>query len=192
MNNDKCCGGHGQPDDKTEKKLLELEHSLQEKPASPPPAPVASQDLLKVERPVPTLKDDLYYFSGIALLAFGILTLFQHIRIGTGLLQVLGLSGQGFGFLLLPLLLGIGLIVYNPRNKVGYLVISIACALIFYALLASLIMSFPPMSLLALIFMIAPLGAGLAFIIKGMGGPAGIEYRLRKQGLVKTSANKAE
>jgi hypothetical protein len=192
MNNDKCCSGHSQPDDKIEKKLLELEDSLQTESAKALPMPVSSQDLLKVNPQIPSLKDDMFYFSGIALLAFGILALFQHIRVGTGLFQALGMTGQGFGFLILPLLLGIGLIVYNPRNKLGYLVLSIGCAFIFYSVLASLIMSFPPMSLLALIFMFLPLAVGGAFIVKGMGGPAGIEYRLRKQGLIKASLNKVK
>lgn len=185
MSNDKCCSGHGQPDDQTEKKLLEMEHSLQEKPTSALPAPVASQDLLKIQNNAPTLKDDLYYFSGIALMAFGLLILFQHIRVGTGFLQALGLSGQGFGLLLLPLLLGIGLIVYNPKNKLGYFVLSLTCAIIFYAVLSSLIMSFPPLSLLALIIILVPLAVGGAFVVKGLGGPKGIEDNMRKQGLVK-------
>jgi len=192
MNNDKCCGGHSQPDNKIEKKLLELEDSLQTESATALPVPVSSQDLLSLNRQTPSLKDDMFYFSGIALLAFGILVLFNHIRVGTGLFQALGLTGQGFGFIILPLLLGIGMIVYNPKSKWGYLVMSVSCALVFYSVLASLIMSFPPMSLLALIIMFLPFALGGAFLVKGMGGPAGIEHRLRNQGLIKTSVDKAK
>ena len=148
MNKDSCCGGHELPDKKTEAKLEELENSITIKKSSQLPAFVASQELIKVASPTP-LKDDLYYFGGIGLVAFALITLFQHIRVGTGMLQALGLSGQGFGLLMLPLLVGIGLIVYNPKNKLGYLVLSLTCAIIFYAVLAGLIMTFPPSHCLA-------------------------------------------
>jgi len=188
MNNDKCCGGQQQPDDKVEKKLAELEQSLPPLTARSPlqVAPVASKDLLQVDNKAPTLKDDFYYFSGIGLIVFGLLIFFQHIRVGTGLFQALGLTGGGFGLLMLPLLLGIGMIVYNSKNKLGYLIISVTCAIIFYGVLASLIMTFPSVSLLGLIFMLAPLAAGGAFVVRGLGGPKGVEYHLRKQGLLKS------
>ena len=37
-----------------------------------------------------------------------------------------------------------------------------------------------------MIIMLAPLAVGGAFIVRGMGGPKGIEYKLREQGLIKS------
>ena len=149
------------------------------------PASVRSQDLIKPVSPTP-IKDDLYYFGGIALIFFSVLVFFQHIRLGTGFIQALGLGSGGFGLLILPLLIGIGLIVYNKKNKMGYAIISVTSALIFFTVLSSLIMTFAPVSLLGLIIMLAPLAMGGAFVVKGMGGVKGLEYTMREQGLLKS------
>ncbi len=146
--------------------------------------PVSSKELIKVPDAVP-FKDDLYYFSGLALIGFSVLVFFQHVHVGTGFLQALGMGAGGFGLLLIPLLIGIGLIVYNTKNKIGYAIVSVTCALILYTVLASLIMTFTPVSLLGLIIMLVPLAVGGAFVVKGMGGPKGIEYKLRQKGLIK-------
>jgi hypothetical protein len=185
MNTGNCSDSSKEPNRQVEDKLKQLEHDLDRKPHGELPAAVSSQDLIKAASPT-LVKDDLYYFSGIALMAFAVLVFFQHVRVGTGFIQALGLGAGGFGLLMLPLLVGIGLIVYNRKNKIGYAVISVTSALILYTVLASLIMTFSPISFLGLIIMLAPLAVGGALFVKGMGGPKGIEYRLRKQGLLKS------
>lgn len=174
------------PDNKeVEKKLLDLESDLNKKSNMELPMSVSSQELIKTNSPT-TIKDDLYYFSGLALIGFAVLVFFQHVHVGTGFLQALGMGAGGFGLLLIPMLVGIGLIVYNTKNKIGYWIVSITCALVFYSVLSALIMTFTPVSLLGLIIMLVPLAIGGAFVIKGMGGPKGIEYKLREQGLIKS------
>jgi len=185
MNTGNCSDDSGQPNKKIEEKLNELEHDLDRKSGAELPASVSSQDLIKPVSLTP-VKDDLYYFSGIALIFFAVLVFFQHIRLGTGLIQALGIGTGGFGLLILPLLIGIGLIVYNQKNKIGYAIVAITSALIFFAVLSSLIMTFAPISLLGLIVLLAPLAVGSAFVVKGMGGVKGVEYHMRAQGLLKS------
>ncbi len=185
MDNCNRADGGSEPNKQVEDKLKQLEQDLKNKSCVDLPASVSSQDLMNIPNTAP-LKDDLYYFSGIALIGFALLIFFQHVHVGTGLLQALGLGAGGFGLLVMPLLLGIGLIVYNKKNKIGYAILSVTCALILWSVLASLIMTFTPISFLGLIIMLLPLAVGGALFVKGLGGPKGIEYRLRKQGLLKT------
>jgi hypothetical protein len=175
------------PNKDVEKKLKELEQDISRTPHPHMDLPmsVSSQELITTSNST-TLKDDLYYFSGLALIGFAVLVFFQHVHVGTGLFQALGLGAGGFAILLIPLLIGIGLIVYNTKNKIGYGIVSVTCALIFYTVLSSLIMTFTPVSLLGLIIMLLPLAVGGAFVVKGMGGPKGIEDKLREQGIIKS------
>lgn len=169
-----------------EKRLTEMEADIKY-PSQDQRFPVSlpTGDLLKHSHSMSSMKEDLYYFAGLALIGFSVLVFFQHVHVGTGLLQALGMGTGGFGLLIIPLLVGIGMIVYNSKNKIGYVIVSITCALIFYAVLASLIVTFSPVSLLGLITMLAPLAIGAAFMIKGLGGPAAIEQRLINKGIIK-------
>ncbi len=184
MDNVNCSGSSNGPDNEVENKLNELEQEISKIPHIDLPMSVSSQELIKVSDAT-TLKNDLFYFSGLTLIGFSVLVFFQHVRVGTGLFQVLGIGTGGFCLLLLPLLIGIGLIVYNRKNKIGYGIVSITCALIFYTVLSSLIMSFTPVSLLGLLIMLLPLVVGGSFLVKGLGGPKGIEDKLRQQGIIK-------
>ena len=188
MSTGKCSGGSNEADKDIEEKLAKLELGIDSKKSSDLPAFVASRNLLKMAEPT-SAKDDLYYFAGIALMLFSVFVFFQHVHVGTGILQAFGFGAGGFGLLMLPLLVGIGLIIYNKKNKIGYAIISITCALVFYAVLSSLIMTFSPVSLLGLIIMLLPLAAGGAFFVKGLGGPKGIEDKLRQRGLIKSEVS---
>ncbi len=179
------CGSSKEPEKDIEKKLQELEQDISKNQHIDLPMSVSSDELIKTSDP-PILRDDLYYFGGLALIGFSVLVFFQHVHIGTGIFQALGMGGGGIGLLLIPLLLGIALIVYNTKNRIGYGIVSISIALIFYTVLSSLIMTFTPVSLLGLIIMLAPLAVGLSFVVRGMGGPKGIENKLRLQGIIKS------
>ena len=126
------------------------------------------------------LKSDFQLFSGIVLLLIGLLMLFQHVRVGTGALAFLGLGSGGFGFVLLPLLVGIGWIFYNPKNKIAWFVTAFALVLIFFSILSSLIMYFPTMSLMSTLIMLLPLSFGVVMILKGLGGPKAIAQNFNK------------
>lgn len=128
-----------------------------------------------------SIKNDLYYFAGIGLIVTGLLMLFQHVRVGSGFFSMLGLGNQGFGLLLVPLLVGLGWMFYDSKSKMGWMITALSCGLIFFAILSSLIMSFPSMTLLGVIMMLLPFAAGGAFLLKGMGGAKGVKETLSKR-----------
>jgi hypothetical protein len=113
------------------------------------------------------------------------LMLFNHVRVGTGFFQMLGIGGGGFGLLMIPLLVGIGWAFYDSKSKWGWTVMAFSVGLIFFSILSSLVMSFPGISLLGLIMMLAPLAFGGALLLKSMGGPKGVEQKLREERLIK-------
>jgi hypothetical protein len=170
-------------DKEIEQKLVELESAIENEEKS---SVVNLQGSTSLSTPEPTsMKSDTYYFLGIALVIAGILMLFQHIRVGSSFFAALGLGSGGFGLLLIPLMVGIGWIMYAPKSKVGWIILAASCGIIFFAALSSLIMTFPGMSLLGLIIMLLPFAAGGALILKGVGGPKGLEDKMRSEKPVK-------
>ncbi len=169
-------------DKEIEQKLIELESTVvNEEKSHVAPVPVSTS----ITTEQSSVKSDTYYFLGLALIIAGILMFFQHIRVGSSFFAALGMGSGGFGLLLIPLIVGIGWIIYAPKSRVGWVILSASCAIVFFAALSSLIMTFPAVSLFGLIIMLLPLAAGGALLLKGMGGPKGVEEKLRSEKLIK-------
>lgn len=126
-----------------------------------------------------TVKSDLCYFGGLGLIGIGILMLFQYIQIGSGFMGFLGMGGGGFGLLLIPLMVGIGWMFYDSKNRAGWYITSLSCAVIFFAVLATVRITIPNLSLLSMVMMLMPFAIGGALLLKGVGGPKGVEEALR-------------
>jgi len=65
-----------------------------------------------------SVTNDLCYFGGIGLILTGLFMFFNHLKVGTGFLNMLGMAGGGFGLLLIPLMIGIGWLIYDPKSKI--------------------------------------------------------------------------
>lgn len=170
-------------EEEIKKKLLELETSvLKESPGS-----LASEQKSTTlttggsQAPATTVKSDLCYFGGLGLIGVGILMVFQHVTVGSGLMGMLGFGGGGFGLLLIPLMVGIGWMFYDSKNRAGWVITAGSCAMIFFAILSSLRMNFANIPLLSLIMMLLPFAIGGALLLKGMGGPKGVEAALQNE-----------
>lgn len=159
----------GRQDDEIQRKLNELEASLD----------YSTNDEANTVLKVPSdtqmsttagIASDLNIFMGLGLLLTSVLMIFHHVKVGTGWLSWLGFGGQGFGFVIVPLLIGLGIIFYNHKSKAGWIITAASCALIFFAVLSQLVMSFPATSLLGLIIMFLPLALGAAMLFKGLSG----------------------
>jgi hypothetical protein len=175
-------------DEQIERKLIQLEESVKEDSAHKVSAPDRTGSGLTGEM-LPEgqtdVKSEVYYFSGLGLILTGILLLFNHIHVGTGFFAAFGWGGGGFGLLVIPLLVGIGWVFYDSKNRIGWAIVAAACGLIFFSCLSSLIMTFPTVSLLGLILMLIPLAAGGALLLKSAGGPKGLKQHLRDENLLK-------
>ncbi|MFA7340146.1 MAG: hypothetical protein WC028_25425 [Candidatus Obscuribacterales bacterium] len=127
----------------------------------------------------PLNKSDGYYFGGFALLILGMVLVAMHVQVGSGFLAMLMGGGGGLALFLLPLLAGIGMMIYNYKNKWGSIVTGGSCALMLLAILFTLKFNFPPLSLMQTVMMFLPFAIGSAFVVKGMGGPDGIKEAVR-------------
>jgi hypothetical protein len=124
-----------------------------------------------------TVGQELNFFLGVGLLLTGLLMFFNHVHVGTGVLNMLGLGGGGFGLLLLPLMIGIGWIFYDSKNKWSWLLTACSVGVIIFSVLSSLIVSFPQISLLGIVMLLLPLAAGSALLLKSLGGPKAIKEK---------------
>ncbi|HEY9786242.1 MAG TPA: hypothetical protein V6D17_12615 [Candidatus Obscuribacterales bacterium] len=168
-------------DEEIKRKLDELEMSVLKEAPQPLSVQEKSTQLRADSTSSTSIKSDLCYFAGLGLIVTGFLMLFQHIRVGTGFFAALGIGSQGFGLILIPLLIGIGWMVYDSKNKLAWLLTAMSCALIFFSVMTSLVMSFPSMTLLSMIMMLLPFAFGGALLLKGLGGPKGVEESLKKE-----------
>ncbi|MBI5174817.1 MAG: hypothetical protein HY986_18165 [Candidatus Melainabacteria bacterium] len=124
-------------------------------------------------------KSDGAYFGGLGLIILGLIMVFQHINVGSGLLGMLGLGSGGFLVLFLPLMIGIGMMLFNSKNKWGWLITAGSCVFLIFSVLASLTMTFKAMSLLQMIVLFLPFAIGGSLLVKGMGGPKGVVQAIK-------------
>ena len=124
-----------------------------------------------------TVGQELNFFLGIGLLFTGLLMFFNHVKVGTGFLGMLGMGGGGFGLLLIPLMVGAGWIFYDSKNKWAWLVTASSVGVIIFAILNSLVVRFPETSVLGLIMLLLPLAGGSALLLKSLGGPKAVREK---------------
>lgn len=162
-------------EDEIHKKLSELEASLevkqQEVSATSKGKDVTAAKSEKVKVDIPddvATKSDLCLIGGLGFILTGLLIFFNHVKVTTSIFTSLGFGQEGFGLVLIPLVVGIGIVFYNYKSRLGWIVTSASCGLIIFAVLSQLIMSFPKISILGLIFMLLPLALGGALIMKGI------------------------
>lgn len=127
----------------------------------------------------PLNKSDGYYFGGFALLILGMIMVAMHVKVGSGFLAMLMGGSGGLALFLLPLLAGIGMMIYNYKNKWGSIITGGSCALMLLAILFTLNFNFPTLTLMQTVMMFLPFAIGSAFVVKGMGGPEGIKDAVR-------------
>lgn len=180
-------------DDEIQRKLQELESAVlkesttqsQQHLTSPNPTPPTDLISLTQKKNLPAqpVQNDLMYFGGIALILTGLFMFFNHVKVGSPFLGMLGgwgAGGAGIGLLFLPLMVGIGWLIYDSKNKIAWILTAASCAIAIFSVLSSITMQFPTLSFLGLIMMLLPFAAGGALLLKGMGGPKGIEQKIKK------------
>ena len=156
-------------EDEIHKKLADLEMSLKETEAKASPAKLKiSNQLTSAATEKEAMHSDMQIFSGFALIAVGILMVLNHVKIGTGYMTLLGLGGGGAGFLILPIIVGIGIMFYDYKNKLGWRLAGGGFVVLLFVLLSQLTMHFAHISLLGFILMFLPLAIGGAMLAKGV------------------------
>ncbi len=167
-------------DQEIEQKLLELESSIaKEQPH--PPAILETRTELTAGEAIKAAKGDLFVFMGLTCLVTGLLMFFNHVKVGTPMLAMFGLSNQGFGLIIIPLIFGIGWLMYNSKDKRAWALLSATVAVLIFSVLSSLVMSFPALSLLGLTLMFLPFALGGVLMLKGLGGAKEVERKLKQE-----------
>src|SRR5579872_4818981 len=105
-------------EEQIESKLIELEAEVKTEPAhNMTYRPPVSDFSAAAEAAGVT--SELYLFAGLSLVVAGFLLLFQHVRVGSGFFAALGMGGGGFGLLMIPMLVGVGWIMYDSKSRIG-------------------------------------------------------------------------
>lgn len=156
-------------EDEIQKKLLDLEKTLKEaQPGTTPARLKTSAQLMNPEDEKQSMKSDMQMLAGCSLIGVGVLMVLNHIKIGTGVMSMLGFGGGGAGFLILPIIIGIGVMFYDYKNKWGWLLTGGGFVVLLFVLLSQLTMYFAHISMLGFILMFLPLAIGGAMLAKGM------------------------
>jgi hypothetical protein len=170
-------------DDEIQKKLDELESTIlkEQTKVHVPSAPDSPKLLLTGSTHEQVAKkDDLYYFGGLGLIFLGLVLLFQHVKVGSSMMNLLGMGATPVGIIILSIIIGVGWLIYDSHNKWAWIMTIASCAMMVFAILSSLVMFFPQMTVAETIMMLLPFAIGGAFFLKGIGGPKGVEEHIKK------------
>ena len=109
------------------------------------------------------------FFTGLILAAIGIFLITQNTTLYTSfsLMDVIGFTPP-FGLVLLPLLIGIGVLFFNGKSILGWVLTVFGVVTILLGILMGLKISFRPVSLYQGILMYGLTAAGAGLILKGL------------------------
>src|SRR4051794_17251070 len=106
--------------------------------------------------------------AGLAMMLIGVYLVFDRVTVHTSFFRFLGSAGSSFGATLLPLLIGLGLLFWNGRSILGWVLVVGGVLLILAGILMTLDIYFQPTSLWTTIVMFGLIAAGLGLFAKGL------------------------
>jgi hypothetical protein len=108
------------------------------------------------------------FFAGIVMMAVGIYLVFDHVTVHTSYWHFFGSARGSFGATLIPLLGGIGVLSFNGRSILGWLLAVGGIFLILAGVLMNLDVYFQPTSLWTTIVMFGLIACGLGLFIRAL------------------------
>ena len=106
------------------------------------------------------------FFAGLAMTAGGGYLLLNQVTVSSGVWQLWGYNA--FGISLIPLLIGIGMLFFDGRSKVGWLLTAGGALVILLGILTNLTIFFRPTSLFNTLIMLGLLAGGLGLIARSL------------------------
>ena len=106
------------------------------------------------------------FFLGLAMAIAGAYLITNRVMVVSGYWSMWGYSG--FGLSLLPLIIGIGILFFNGKSIVGWLLLLIGVVIIFIGILMNLHIYFQATSLFTTIVMIVLLAGGIGLIFRAL------------------------
>ena len=106
------------------------------------------------------------FLFGLAMAAGGGYLLMNQVTVTSGLWQLWGYNA--FGISLIPLLIGVGLLFFDGRSKLGWILTLLGALVIFLGILTNLTIFFRPTSLFNTMIILVLLAGGLGLIAKSL------------------------
>lgn len=106
------------------------------------------------------------FFVGLGMAVAGAYLLTNQVVVTSGFWSFFGFSA--FGFSLIPLIFGIGMLFFNGRSIAGWLLLGIGVVIVFAGILANLHIYFKPTSLFNTIVMLVLLAGGVGLVARGI------------------------
>ena len=106
------------------------------------------------------------FLVGLGMAVGGGYLLTNQVTVTTGYWQVWGMPG--FGLTLVPLVLGIGLLFFDGKSKLGWLLTFGGAVIIFVGILTHLDVYFRPTSLFNTLVMLVLLAGGIGIVARSL------------------------
>src|SRR5262245_39986423 len=106
------------------------------------------------------------FFVGLAMAVGGGYLLTQRVTVTSGFWGYFG--DYGFGLSLLPLVIGVGLLFFDGKSKLGWVLTVGGALIIFLGVLMNLRIYFAPTSLFNTLVMLVLLGGGLGLVARSL------------------------
>src|SRR5215216_4363360 len=106
------------------------------------------------------------FFAGLAMAAGGGYLLLQQVTVSSGYWQLWGYNA--FGISLIPLLIGIGLVFFDGRSKLGWLLTGFGGLVILLGIITNLTIFFRPTSLFNTLIILTLLAGGIGLIARSV------------------------
>lgn len=108
------------------------------------------------------------FFVGLAMAVGGAYLLTQRVTVTSGFWGWGWVGGHAFGLSLLPLLVGAGLLFYDGRNRLGWLLTAGGVLIVFLGILTNLRIYFEPTSLFDTLVMLVLLAGGIGLVARSL------------------------
>jgi hypothetical protein len=106
------------------------------------------------------------FFLGLMMAVAGAYLLTNRVVVTSSFWSLWGYNS--FGLSLLPLIIGIGILFFNGKSVIGWLLVAVGVVIIFTAILMNLQIYFEPTSLFNTILMIVLLAGGIGLIARAL------------------------
>jgi hypothetical protein len=111
------------------------------------------------------------FLAGLAMVVAGGYLLLTRVTVTSGLWQLWGYNA--FGLSLVPLLIGIGILFFDGRSLVGWLLSAAGALIIVVGIVANLHVYFRPTSLFDTLLILILLAGGLGLIARSLRPQSG-------------------
>lgn len=108
----------------------------------------------------------LEFVIGVALASAGAYLLTSRVMVTTGFWNFWGQNS--FGLTLIPLMVGIGIVFFNGRSFLGWMLVIVGSVIILAGIIANMNIYFQPTSLFNTVMMLALLAGGLGLVAKSV------------------------